>query len=120
MGVTRVTASVANLAKSRPPYESEFLVDTGAIDCMAPAGALKKAGVKVERKAVYELADGRPVEYPVGFARISFLGYETVCQVIFGPDDVEPLLGVVALDNCGIAVDPVSRTLKPMTAKPLK
>ena len=66
------------------------------------------------------MANGQPVEYPYGFARISFMGSETVAQIIFGPDDVEPILGVVALENVGIAVDPVSRTLKRMAAKALK
>jgi predicted aspartyl protease len=48
------------------------------------------------------------------------MGSETVTQVIFGPEDSEPILGVVALENTGIGVDPVTRTLKIMSAKPLK
>jgi hypothetical protein len=31
-----------------------------------------------------------------------------------------PILGVVAVESTGIAVDPVSKTLKRMSAKPLK
>lgn len=120
MGSTYVTVAVSNLEKSAPPYEASFLVDTGAIDCMAPASALAEAGVSVEGRNVYELADGRPVEYDYGFARISFMGSETVVQIIFGPEGTEPLMGVVALENTGIAVDPVSRTLRRMTARPLK
>jgi hypothetical protein len=48
------------------------------------------------------------------------MGSETVTQVIFGPDDCEPILGVVALENVGIGVDPATKTLKRMAAKPLK
>ena len=48
------------------------------------------------------------------------MGTETVTKVIFGEDDAEPILGVVALESTGIGVDPVSRTLRRMTAKPLK
>ena len=48
------------------------------------------------------------------------MGSETVTQVIFGPDNCEPILGVVALENTGIGVDPITRTLKKMSAKPLK
>jgi len=55
-----------------------------------------------------------------GFARISLMGSETVVQIIFGPNDCEPLLGVVALENIGIGVDPISKTLKRMAVKPLK
>ncbi|MCX7109831.1 MAG: clan AA aspartic protease [Proteobacteria bacterium] len=120
MGLTHVTVSVTNLSKSQPSYESEFLVDTGAIDCLAPASALRAAGIGVEGKDVYELANGEIVEYPYGFARITFMGSETVTQIIFGPEECEPILGVVALENTGIGVDPVSRGLKRMSAKPLK
>ncbi len=120
MGIIKVTASITNLTKTKRPYESEFLVDTGAIDCLAPENELVKAGIQVEGKEVYELANGQPVEYNYGFARITFMGAETVTQVIFGPMDCEPILGVVALENVGIGVDPVTRTLRKMTAKPLK
>lgn len=120
MGLTHITVSVSNLARTDSPYESEFLVDTGAIDCLAPASALRAAGIGVEGKDVYELANGDVVEYPYGFARVTFMGSETVAQIIFGPEDCEPILGVVALENTGIGVDPVSRGLKRMSAKPLK
>ncbi|MEW6038812.1 MAG: clan AA aspartic protease [Pseudomonadota bacterium] len=120
MGLTHITTTISNLTKSQPPYEAEFLVDTGAIDCLAPASALKAAGVEIEGRDVYELANGDVVEYPYGFARINFMGSETVAQIIFGPEDCEPKLGVVALENTGIGVDPVSREPKRMAAKPLK
>jgi predicted aspartyl protease len=120
MGVTYVTVALRGLLACSPPYEDEFLVDTGAIDCRAPAKALSAAGVAVEGKAVYALANGDVVEYPYGFARVAFMGAETVAQVIFGPDDCKPLLGVVALENTGIGVDPVTRSLRKMSARPLK
>ena len=120
MGIIRITTRLTNLEKTVESYEADFLVDTGAIDCMAPASELIKAGIKVEGKEVYELANGQPIEYKYGFARVSFMGSETVAQVIFGPEDTEPILGVVALENTGIGVDPVTRTLKKMSAKPHK
>jgi clan AA aspartic protease len=120
MGITHVTTTVWNLAKTGQPYEADFPVDTGAIDCLAPSNALKAAGVGAEGRAVYELADGQPVEYDYGFARIAFLGEETVAQVIFGPDDADPILGVGALENTGVVVDPVTKTLKRLHARPLK
>ena len=120
MGITHVTVNIANLQKDRPPYEAEFLVDTGAIDCLAPASALEAAGIAIEGREVYESANGDVVEYPYGFARVSFMGSETVAQIIFGPEGCEPILGTVALENTGIGVDPVARTLRRMAAKPLK
>ena len=122
MGLTHITVRMRSLSRKGKPYEAEFLVDTGAVDCMAPANRLRAAGIKPEGKAIYELAkeNGDPVEYEYGFARIAFFGTETVAQVIFGPTDVEPILGVVALENAGITVDPVTKTLKRLPAKPLK
>jgi predicted aspartyl protease len=100
MGLTHVTTTIWNLARQGTPYEAEFLVDTGAIDCLVPSYALIAAGVKPEGKVVYELANGEPVEY--GFVRVGFMGEETVAQVIFGPADALPILGVVALENTGV------------------
>jgi clan AA aspartic protease len=120
MGLTHVTVALRNLAGSGEPFEDEFLVDTGAVDCLAPASRLEEAGIRAEGKDVYELANGQVVEYPYGFARVLFMGAETVSKVIFGPEGCEPLLGVVALESTGIGVDPVTRALKRMAAKPLK
>ena len=120
MGLTHVTARISDLAKQGSAFEAEFLVDTGSIDCLVPRDRLLTAGIVPEGKAVYELANGQPVEYEYGFARVSFFGEETVVQVIFGPSDAEPILGVVALENTGVVVDPVTRDLKRLHAKPLK
>jgi clan AA aspartic protease len=120
MGLTHVIAQVGSLSKKGEPFEAKFLVDTGAIDCMAPRDRLLAAGIKPEGKARYELADGQEVEYEYGFARVRFVGTETVSQVIFGPKGVEPILGVVALENTGLMVDPARKTLKRLPTKPLK
>lgn len=120
MGTVYVTARVRPVAGSRKFFDAEFLVDTGAINCRAATSMLKRIGIKPEAREVYELANGETVEYPVGFARVSFLGSETMTRIIFGPEGIEPLIGVVALEDMGIGVDPVSRTLRRMSAKPLK
>jgi predicted aspartyl protease len=120
MGLTKVTVAVMPLSKSRKRYEDLFLVDTGAIDCLAPRRELLKAGIKVEGRQVYELANGETVEYEYGFARLTFMGAETVAPIIMGPDDAEPLLGAVALESAGLSMDPATRTPKKMPAKPLK
>lgn len=117
MGTTHVTARIQDLARSGRPFEAVFLVDAGALHCLAPASGLWAAGVIPEGRQACELASGEPVEYEYGFARISFLGDKTVAHVILGP---EPILGVVALENTGLVVDPASQTLKRLPAMPLK
>jgi hypothetical protein len=39
-------------------YEAPFLLDTGAIDSMAPATALRRIGITPVGSKAYELADG--------------------------------------------------------------
>ena len=59
------------------------------------------------------------MKYEYGFARVALMDHETVVQVIFGPDDAKPILGVVALENMGVTVDPITRTRRRLHAKPL-
>ena len=88
------------------------------VHCAAAKGAARRAVNACSM--VYELADGTLQEYPFGLVEITFMGEVTAGRVIFGPDSVEPLLGVTALESVGITVDPVSRTLKRLPAIPLK
>jgi predicted aspartyl protease len=120
VGLTHVTVGVSDLHKQGTPYEGEFLVDTGAMDCMAPRDKLEAAGVQIEGKKLYELASGDPIEYEYGYARLSFFDDETVSRIIFGPPGIEPILGVIALESVGVVVDPKTQNLKRLPALPLK
>jgi clan AA aspartic protease len=120
MGLPRVTTRLIGLESPQGIYETVFLVDTGAIDSMAPADELEKIGIRKEGRMVYELADGTIKEYHYGLARIEFMGEITAGRVIFGEKGCEPLLGVTALESVGITVDPANRTLKRLPAIPLK
>ena len=120
MGLTHVTVTLKANPTTRKHYTADFLVDTGATHCLAPAKQLRTIGIKPMGKTSYELADGRLQEYDFGIAVIRFLGDITAGRVIFGPDDVEPLLGVTALESVGITVDPRNQTLKRLPAISLK
>ena len=48
MGLTKVTVKLSNPAAPKRSYETLFLVDTGATDCVAPAGELRKIGVSTK------------------------------------------------------------------------
>ena len=119
MGATHVTVAVSNPADSSKRWEGLFLVDTGATDCYIPAKHLHAVGIKAEGQRTYELADGSLEEYEFGLAEISFMGEITAGRVIFGPDNVEPLLGVTALESVGIIVVHISNRyldLEPVVA----
>ncbi len=120
MGLTHVTATVTNPADRGQSWESLFLVDTGAIDCLIPGNQLRDIGLAPEGRRTYELADGTEQAMDIAVARIEFMGEIVGATVIFGPDDVEPILGVTALESVGIAVDPKTQRLKRLPAVSLK
>lgn len=119
MGLTHVAVRLLNSA-SPNTYEADFLVDTGAMDTMAPASDLKKIGIRPLGKDVYELANGELVEYEYGNAEVRFMNEIVPVRIVFGPDGSEPILGVVALETAGFVLDPKNQMLRKLRARPLK
>ena len=120
MGLIHVPVLISRVNGIENVYQADFLVDTGATDSMAPAAELHRIGIIPVGRKVYELADGAWREYSFGLARIELMDEVTAGRVLFGPDGIEPLLGVTALESMGIAVDPASDTLRRLPAIPLK
>ena len=86
--------------------EMEALVDTGAFFTLVPAKLLKKLGVEPFDTYTLELADGRLVDHDVGHAVATVGERTTPTLVLFGNDDVEPLLGAYTLEGLLLTVDP--------------
>ena len=120
MGLTHIKASLKALGSPDGTFEADFLVDTGATDCLAPAGPLEDIGVQPVGTRAYELADGTRHEYPFGLVQIEVLGEVTAGRVVFGPDGVEPILGVTVLESAGLSVDPTTQQLRKLPAVPMK
>lgn len=120
LGLTHLTVFLKGLTFSET-YQSQFLLDTGATDSLAPAAELQKTGIKVIGKMACELANGSIVEYEYGgLPKFPFMNEITAGRVIFDPDDVEPILGVTALESVGVTEDPANRNLKKPPTIPLK
>ena len=119
MGLTHVAVRLFN-SDSEDTYEADFLVDTGAMDTMAPASELKKVGIQPIGKDIYELANGEVVEYEYGNVQMTFMGEVIATRIIFGPDNSGPLLGAIALQSAGYIVDPKNERVRKLLARPLK
>ena len=119
MDLTRISVTVRKFG-SNESYTSTFLVDTGALDSMVPASELRILGIEPVRNEFYEMANGELKEFELGFAELAFLGTEVPTQVMFGPEDCEPILGVIALESAGFVVDPVAERIKKLPARSLK
>ena len=70
MGLTQVTTTVRNPAAPERTWEALFLVDTGAVDCLAPRKSLADIGLAVKGRRTYELADGSEIEGRWGYVQI--------------------------------------------------
>ena len=120
MGMIHVTTTVRNTSDPDRTWQGTFLVDTGASDCMVPRQHLESIGAKKMTTRTYELADGSEVEYDVAGVELEVLGDVVNTMAIFGPDDAEPILGVIALEQMGIEVDPRTQRLKRLPSLRLK
>jgi predicted aspartyl protease len=87
---------------------------------MAPTCDLRKIGIRPVGKKEYEIASGELVVFEFGLAEISFMDIITAGQILFGPENTEPLLGVIALESAGLMVDPKNQTLRKLSVRPLK
>ena len=120
MGATHVTVRITNPADRERFWEGLFLVDTGATDSLVPRPHLEAIGLETRGRRTYELADGTELAVDVTVAEIEFMGEVVGGTVIFGAENVEPLLGVTALESVGIEVDPVNQRLERLPAVRLK
>ena len=112
MGGTHVTVTVRNPLDRRRCWEGEFLVDTGAGDSLVPRRCLEAIGVEPRGRRSYRLADGSEVEFEIAFAELEFMEDLAPARVIVGDDEAEPLLGVIALEQAGVVVDPEGEKLR--------
>ena len=120
MGTVQVTVTIRNPAEPDRSWDGLFLVDTGSTDCMVPGNALRSIGLAPKGRRTYELADGREETVDITTADVEFMGEIVGATVGFGPDGVEPLLGLTALESVGIEIDPVSQRLKRRPAVRMK
>ena len=113
LGTVVVTIGVGDPQGQR--FENlEVVVDTGATFSTIPRTMLERLGVPVERSAQSELADGSVAPVDVGRTIIRLEEKEFPTPVVFGEPAEPSLLGVIALEDALLAVDPVARRLIPV------
>jgi predicted aspartyl protease len=92
-------------------FGATFGLDGATAESVAPASVLEALGVVAEGYASYRHADGREELLPYGVVQVEFLGEVKETRVVFGPEDVEPMLGRGALGAIGLAVDAQTQAL---------
>jgi predicted aspartyl protease len=110
MGTFSVPLEVGDQAGAR--FRTiEALVDTGATYTVLPASVLRELGVVPHRTSVFELADGSQHEWQMGRTCVKLQGKQEMTLVVFGEEDISPLLGAATLEEFLLAPDPIRKTL---------
>ncbi|HLG10127.1 MAG TPA: retroviral-like aspartic protease family protein [Dehalococcoidia bacterium] len=110
MGTFNIEFEVGDQQRQRfEPIEA--LVDTGSTYTVLPASMLRRLGVQPHRRSTFELADGTRRDWEMGRTWVRIDGQEEMTLVVFGEEDVQPLLGAVTLEEFLLAPDPIRQRL---------
>ncbi len=116
MGIFNVQLEIGDLDGEH--YETvEAMVDSGAAYSFMPPSLLTKLGIQPHRRVSFELADGTRIERDVGWARIRLNGDSESSPVVFGDENLTPLLGAVTLELLNLGIDPVNARLIPVVPR---
>ena len=113
MGTFNITIQIGN--RNGEHFEDvEVMVDTGAITTVIPRSTLEGLGIRPTKRETFEYAGGERVHLDMGEARARVEGRETNTWVIFGEEEMSPLLGAYTLEGVMLAVDPYNERLIPV------
>ena len=106
------TTRIGVAASADGPFEElEALVDSGATYTLLPTSQLRRLGVEPVDREAFLLADGRRIEREVGQVWVRIGDRVRMSVVVFGPDEGQPLLGAVTLEEFALGIDTLRREL---------
>ena len=113
MSTFTVAAKVMHPEHRERSVDLDLLVDTGSTYVLLPPDVISRLGLAhpFERRA--ELASGQRVVYRMGEVRVGLDADQRTTVFLAGPPDCRALLGAVALEEFGLAADPLHRRLVP-------
>ena len=113
MGLTYVNVTIASPTNLKRQRRRRLLADSGALDTIVPKEVLKAIGIKPYGSETFTLADGSTIRREVGNAFLQIDGRQAPSPVIFGEKADGALLGVIALESLGLAINPRTGKLTP-------
>ncbi len=114
VGLTFISATIANPAKPGRTEKLSLLVDSGAVYSVVPTNVLRRLGVKPHSTKTFTLADGSEIKRKIGDAVFKLNAHQGASPVIFGQRGDSTLLGTVSLEALGLLLDPIRRELRPL------
>ncbi len=105
MGDVYLDLTIANIEDRRRQKELSFLVDTGASRAWIPQGTARELGIKKIGTVSLEMADGTVKKFPYGSCWFDLNGETVAGNVVFGPPEIEPLVGTHVLQDFRLVID---------------
>nr|VFJ54557.1 MAG: hypothetical protein BECKFW1821A_GA0114235_104813 [Candidatus Kentron sp. FW] len=120
MGEVRTRLLVENtLDTSKPGFEIDSLVDTGAVMSMLPEDVVDKLAVPIIDKAIVTLANEQSEEMAVAGPITMTVGNRKMFgSCLVGAPESEPLIGQLVLESLDLIVDCPRNTLRPRPESP--
>jgi clan AA aspartic protease len=113
MGTFHVEVTVKNLHEPARARTLSVLVDTGATYTTLPRDVVELLGCRPIGKRRILLANGQEDEWPVASILLDLQGQQGLTFCLIAPNGGPALLGAVPLEEFGLGVDPVAKTLVP-------
>lgn len=118
VGTFRTTVGVESpLLRGHIAHVPDVLVDTGAEATWIHRDVLESLGIGVERREIYQMADGRLLERDVGYAIVHAGGRSTIDEVVFAESGDLLILGARSMEGLNLRVEP--RTKQLVSAGPI-
>jgi clan AA aspartic protease len=93
-------------------FPLNILVDSGAHQLVLNENIQQQLQLPVLGKKTAQMADGRIIECDVvGPVELRFKNRETTCRALISPGEVEPLLGVIPMEDMDVLIHPLRNEL---------
>lgn len=115
MGHTRVRVRVLDPSTSRTE-ETELLVDMDSTYTWIAKSLLQRLDVKPQTEWAFRTVDRRLLKRQIGEAAVECIGERATTMIVFAEESDANVLGVHALEELRLEVDPTTKQLKRIEA----
>lgn len=119
MGIRHAGVIIRNPADHSRFWTGEFVVDTGAVDCLAPRQSLEAIGLAAIGRGIGRRPDGSDKALDFTVAQIELMGGIGGATIYMPDDDVGAVIGRTVLLSMGLEVDQGGQTLVKRPSIPL-
>ena len=116
MGHTVARVKIYNSHNYTKSIELSLLVDTDSTYTWVKQSRLLRLDIETIGRRKFKTIENRVIERDIGEAVIECMGRRATCIIVFAEESDNEVLGVTALENLGLEVDPITKQLREVEA----